>query len=203
MRALCCFTQVRGMNKEVFRNIFAAFLFLANLISSGCNAPVSPPSAAKIESVPQVQASASPQMLDPTENRSEALRDAWQRFTANGQYRLAQKEDMRFPTMPYVYIWGDLAYRKRAKDDHLAAIVVDTTRNDENRFSLVIFSPPEGSRDYKVHWLYRDRDLSRTSVSIASGSFFVSERLDDGSEQTCIVYWYRSRQQFQCMQPGL
>jgi hypothetical protein len=140
-------------------------------------------------------------MRDPTANRSEALREAWQRFTSNGQHRLAQEEDIRFPTTPYVYVWGDLAYGKRADDDHLAAIVVDTTRNDEHRFGLVIFSPPEGRQDYKVHWLYRDRDLSKTSVSQASGSFFVTEHLDNGSERTCIVHWYRSQQQFQCKRP--
>jgi hypothetical protein len=189
------------MNKEGSQNALAICLLIANLLSAGCNSSATPPSVAAAGSMPQAQPSAAPPVLDPTEGRSEALREAWRRFTASGQYRLAQKEDMRFPTMPYVYIWGDLAYRKRAEDDHLAAIVIDTARNDETRFSLVVFSPPEGSRDYKVHWLYRDRDLSRTSVSIASGSFFVTEHLDDGSERTCIVHWYRSQNQFQCKKP--
>ena len=189
------------MNKETSKNALAIFLLLANLILSGCNSSVSPSSAAVIESVPQAQTSVSPRILDPTENRSEALREAWRQFTANGQYRLALPEDMRVPSTSHVYIWGDLAYRKRGADDHLAAIVVNTTRSDENRFGLVIFSPPEGRRDYKVHWLYRDRDLSKTSLSQASGSFFVREHLDDGSERTCIVHWYRSQNQFQCKQP--
>ena len=187
------------MNKESSQNALAIFLLMANLISLGCNSSTTLPSTPAVESVPQAQTSSPPQ-LDPAENRSEALREAWRRFTASGQYRLAQEEDMRFPAMRYVYIWADLAYGKRAEDDHLAAIVVDTTRNDENRFGLIIFSPPEGRRDYEVHWLYRDRDLSKTSVSQSSGTFFVTEHLDDGSEQNCIVHWYRSRQQFQCKQ---
>ena len=191
------------MNKESSQSAIAICLLIANLLLAGCNSSATAPSVAAVETMPQAQPSASPQVLDPTEGRSEALREAWRQFTASGQYRLAQKEDMRIPIaeIPYVYIWGDLAYGKRAEDDHLAVIVVDATRNDKSRFGLVIFSPPEGRRDYTVHWLYRDHDLSKTSVNIASGSFFVTEHLDDGSEQTCIVHWYRSQNQFQCKQP--
>lgn len=189
--------------KESSQSAIALCLLIANLLSVGCHSSATAPRAAAGESMPQAQPSASPQVLDPTEGRSEALREVWRRFTASGQYRLAQKEEMHVPLaeIPYVYIWGDLAYGKRADADHLAVIVVDTTRNDDNRFGLVILSPPEGRRDYKVHWLYRDRDLSKTSVHIASGSFFVTEQLDDGSERTCMVHWYRSQNQFQCKQP--
>ncbi len=195
-----------------------AFLILGSAVLAGCHSSATRPSSAsapeKKESAPPRQA-AERRITDPTatgESNSEALRKAWQRFTANGQYRLAQTEDMRFSeaasrtnrinNIPYIYIWGNLAYKKRVEDDHLAAIVVDTTRNDENRFGLVIFSPPEGSEDYKIHWLYRERDLSRTTLSRASGSFFVSEYLDDGTQQTCIVHWYRSRKQFECRRAG-
>ena len=194
--------------------VLLAFLMLGGAVSAGCNSSATPSGNASVhgkrESAPPVQA-VERRVTDPTatgENDSEALRQAWRRLTASGQYRLAQKEDMRFSLaairtnevdyVPYVYIWGDLAYGKRVADDHLAAIVVDTTRNDENRFGLVIFSPPEGSRDYQLHWLYRDRDLSRTTVSRASGSFFVSDYPDDGSPRTCTVHWYRSRKQFEC-----
>ena len=192
---------VRAMNSKGSRRALATCLLMSAVLSPGCHSSATLPGAAAVEIIPPPKTSASPRVLDPTEGRPEALREAWRRFTATGQYRLAQQEDMRITTMPYVSIWGDLAYRKRADGAHLAAIVVDTARNDENRFSLVVFSPPEGSRDYKAHWLYRDRDLSRTSVSIASGSFFVTEHLDDGSERTCIVHWYRSQNEFQCKKP--
>lgn len=195
-----------------------ALLILTSAVAAGCNSSATRPSIAsapeKKERAPPPPQPPKPRVTDPTatgESNSEALRKAWQRLTANGQYRLAQMEDMRFSEAAirtneidhtyYVYIRGDLAYKKRVEDNLLAAIVVDTTRNDENRFGLVIFSPLEDSKDYKIHWLYRERDLSRTTVSRASGSFFVSEYLDDGSRRTCSVHWYRSRKQFECRSP--
>ncbi|HEX8456305.1 MAG TPA: hypothetical protein VF656_03205 [Pyrinomonadaceae bacterium] len=202
------------------RHALVVFLILVSAVAAGCNSSATGSSSAsapeKKESAPPPPPEApKPRVTDPTttgESDSEALRKAWQRLTANGQYRLAQMEDMRFSEAAirtneidhiyYVYIRGDLAYEKRVEDDHLAAIVVDTTRTDANRFGLVIFSPPEGSRDYKLHWLYRARDLSRTTVGRASGSFFVSEYLEDGSRQTCAVHWYRSRKQFECKRAG-
>ncbi len=88
------------------------------------------------------------------------LRKKWQEFTANGQYRLAQISDMTFSEeamnqLPgkgisvkfYDYAWGDLNYSKRVEDDHLAAIVVDRTKSDIEKFSLVIFSPVKNTKD--------------------------------------------------------
>lgn len=144
---------------------------------------------------------------------SDSLEETWRRFTASGQYRLAQNSDMRFSDnakenlskngtsepFPLVYIWGDLNYNKRVEDDHLAAIVVDTTKTDNNRFSLVIFSPPKGKKDvYETHWFYRNRDLSKTTVNRASGSFFVTEYLDDGTQKSCSVVWNTKQKQFEC-----
>ena len=53
---------------------------------------------------------------------TDGLRETWRRFTASGQYRLAQVSDMQFSDrakkgvarnipanpIPFVYIWGDL-----------------------------------------------------------------------------------------------
>jgi hypothetical protein len=92
-----------------------------------------------------------------------------------------------------------LKYNKRVEDDHLAAIVVDTTKQDDNRFSLVIFSPPKDKKDvFETHWFYRDRDLSKTTVNRASGYFYVTEYFDDGTQNSCSVAWNPKRKQFEC-----
>ena len=86
-------------------------------------------------------------------------------------------------------------------DDHLAAIVVDTTKTDDNRFSLIIFSPPKDRKgSFETHWLYRDRDLSKSTVGRQSGSAYVTEYLDDGTSKSCQVRWNKQRKLFLCEQ---
>ncbi len=144
----------------------------------------------------------------------ESLRKKWQEFTANGQYRLAQVSDMKFSEaakqslpgkgvagFPYAYSWGDLNYPKRIEDDHLAAIVVDTTKNDSGKFSLVIFSPIKDRKDeYAINWLYRERDLSASTINRASGELYFSQYFDDGSRKACSVKWNAKLKQFNCGQ---
>lgn len=141
----------------------------------------------------------------------ENLRDEWENFTASGQYRLAQASDMTFSeeakkqagsgTSFYAYAWGDLNYPKRVEDDHLAAIVVDKTKTDTNKFGLVIFSPIKDSKDkYEINWLYRDQDLSKSTVNRASGELYVAKYSDDGSRQSCSVKWNPKIKKFECGQ---
>ncbi len=190
----------------------AAFSISCNSITSSSEVPTV---TAQSPTQPEMVAtpSAEPVTSLDANKFTEGLRETWQRFTANGQYRLAQTSDFRFPErakegalrslpanpIPFVYIWGDLNYKKRVADDHLAAIVVDTTKQDDNRFSLVIFSPPKGKEDvYETHWFYRDRDLSKTTVNRASGYFYVTEYFDDGTEKSCSVAWNPKQKQFEC-----
>lgn len=204
-----------------YRKFIGLLLLLTAAFSVGCNSTVSSsgevPKAA-IQSAPEQPKAEDTQFVEPVTSLeahkfTAGLREAWRRFTAGGQYRLAQPSDMRFPEkakeaprrslpenpIPFTYIWGDLGYKKRAADDHLAAIVVDTTRQDNNRFSLVIFSPPEGKKDvFEMHWFYRDQDLSKTIVTRTSGSCNVIDYLDDGTQKVCSVVWNRSRKQFEC-----
>lgn len=143
----------------------------------------------------------------------ENIKSVWANFIKNGQYRLAQPADMTFsekaklqlpgkgesPIKPYEYIWGDLEFDKRIEDDHLAAIVVDTTKNEANKFGLVFFSPIKETKDkYEINWLYRDKDLSKATVSRASGEFYVSEYSDDGSRKSCSVKWNKKAKKFEC-----
>jgi hypothetical protein len=80
-----------------------------------------------------------------------------------------------------------------------AAIVVDTRRENPERFGLVIFSAPKNrAGPYRPHWLYRDRDLSRTVMAVASSRLSVESYLDDGSRQACFVRWDRQKQRYFC-----
>lgn len=173
---------------------------------SGCAAPNSQPSRAPISDARQETQQVTPDELstetDPTccgASKSESLKDSWRAFVADGRYRLARPADMKVSNAPFVYIWGEMKYGKRPEDDHLAAIVVDTTRTDNARFSLIIFSPPEGQKNmYRRHWLYRDRDLSRTSVSRASGEMYVTSYSEEGVREACSVEWNSRQMRYVC-----
>jgi len=209
------------MNFSDYRKFVGLLLLITAAISVGCNS-----TASSSSEVPKVETQSKPTQPETTATPfaepvtsldankfTDGLRETWRRFTASGQYRLAQTSDMRFPDrakeaalrslpenpIPFVYIWGDLNFKKRVEDDHLAAIVVDTTKQDNNRFSLVIFSPPEGKKDvFETHWFYRDRDLSKTTVNRASGYFYVTEYFDDGTQKSCSVAWNLKQKVFEC-----
>lgn len=144
---------------------------------------------------------------------NDALRAAWQDFVGNGRHRIATIADMNFSEtakkrlresyhtwpLPGVMVWGDLGYEKRIGEDHFVAIVVDIARSDSERFGLVIFSPPANKeKTYELNWLYKDRDLSRTTISRASGYLIVNEYLDDGSTEGCFVSWSKQEGRFGC-----
>jgi len=84
----------------------------------------------------------------------ESEKEAWLLFTKDGRYRVAQFEDFQFPDAArklqgadlekasrYPYVGGDI--NRDGAYNAFAAIVVDTTRTDRNRFGLVIFSQPK------------------------------------------------------------
>jgi hypothetical protein len=141
----------------------------------------------------------------------QKLKRAWLRFTADGHFRMAQPDDFKFSelakqemgekawrqitTEPYVYWWGAFA-----------VIVVDAKRQDENRFGIILFLDPRDLYDkptdkgepYKQAWLCRNRDLSRTSLSMASEYWFMTEHLDDGTRKTCEVDWSARQKRYIC-----
>lgn len=143
----------------------------------------------------------------------ENIKSAWKDFVADGKYRLAQPFDMTFseaakaelpdqgrsPIIPYDYVWEDLGFNKRIGDNHLAAIVVDTTKTGNDNFGLVIFSPVKNTKDtYDINWLYRDANLSKTIVNRASGELYVANYSDDGSRKSCSVNWNQNLKKFEC-----
>jgi hypothetical protein len=131
---------------------------------------------------------------------------AWHAFTKDGRYRLAHKDDFKAPARAsddplnsiFAYCWGRIGYERHPdRWHHLAAIVVDTHRTDDARFGLVIFSAPKnGDGAYQPHWLYRERDLSRTVVWTGTGDLMVADYRDDGSRDVSYVQWDSRRKQF-------
>jgi hypothetical protein len=132
---------------------------------------------------------------------------AWHAFTKDARYRLARKEDFKSPARVFgadslnsifAYCWGRIGYDPHPNHwYHLAAIVVDTQRTDAARFGLVIFSAPKnGNGTYQPHWLYRERDLSRTVVWTGSGDLMVGDYRDDGSRDVSFVQWDIRRKQY-------
>lgn len=113
-------------------------------------------------------AAASLEITDPTccglaSSNCEGLAEAWRKFTESGQFRLARTDEMNFPesvkreratdwksvSRPFQYAWGRRGFD--TEKDHLVAIVVDTSRQDPERFSMVIFSCLSGSNEYRPY----------------------------------------------------
>jgi hypothetical protein len=195
--------------------VLSGCLFLLTLISFACI-------LSKFQPTNPQTSKAQQQPIQDTTERENAFDDptccglisvgnqgvdkAWHLFTHDGRYRLAHKEDIRYPARGFgadrdsfnsifAYCWGRLGYDTRW--DHLAAIVVDTSRSDDARFGLVIFSAPTGGDgSYRPYWLYRQRDLSRTVVWTGSGDLMLAEYRDDGSRDVSFVQWDRQRKQY-------
>ena len=138
---------------------------------------------------------------------TQGIDKAWHRFTESGQYRLALKEEIKSPAREFgsdslnsifAYCWGQLGF-DRSEDHwyHLAAIVVDTARKDEERFGLVIFSSPKGGDgSYQPYWVVRNRDLSRSVVWTGSGDLMLADYKDDGSREVSFVQWNRQHRRY-------
>lgn len=136
--------------------------------------------------------------------------EAWQRFTADGRYRVARAEDFIIPDaarreggeylqrmLEFPFIAGDVNRDGPSRD--CAVIVVDTTRSDAERFGLVIFNAPEDDNTIpQPHWLYRERDLSRTVLGWDSEGLNLRTYRDDSTFALCRVRWDERRQRYFC-----
>jgi hypothetical protein len=195
----------------------SAFCFLLLAICSCAHSGAESKQASSLpaDKNAEVQPAATPsETTDPTccglDYNREGIAQAWRQFTGSGQFRLARADETNFPesakrewasdwksvSQPFKYAWG-----KRGFDtdkDHLVAIVVETARNDSERFSLVIFSSLSGSNEYLPYWLYRNRDLSRTMISAPSGYLMLTEYNEDGSKESCDVFWNPKSKQYYC-----
>lgn len=136
--------------------------------------------------------------------------EAWRIFVENGRYRLATAADFRFSEaatqqggrdlknwMEYPQISNDFNQDYLSKD--VAILVVDTTRTDPNRFGLVIFNDTADADIIpNAHWLLRDGDLSRVSLSFSRDGLRLREHSDAGSHSVCLVRWDKGAQNYVC-----
>jgi hypothetical protein len=136
---------------------------------------------------------------------------AWQALTQTGRYRWAGQDDFRFPDWAKRRFGQDLerAMRMPIQEGHIkrsyrsneaALVVIDTTRQDWNRYAIVIFSErnklPSGC---ELKWLLRDKDLSRVKLDWSSGDTLgVLEYGDDGLYKHCSVKWSRKKRRYAC-----
>ena len=140
----------------------------------------------------------------------EAAEEAWRLFVRSNQYRVASKDDFHLSeaakkvqpndlekAIAHPYVGGDINHDGAFND--FAVIVVDTPRNETARFGLVIFNQTaERNGSYETHWLYHERDLSRTVLEWWSGGLAVREYRDDGSYQYCYVNWNQRTKEYSC-----
>jgi hypothetical protein len=141
-----------------------------------------------------------PRLQDP-----DALKEGWNLFIADGEYRLARPDDFSDPVRRRIDVRGGIYLpllfdinNDQGYDDY-AVIVVDAKKDEATRFGLVIFSAPAGGMaPFKPSWVFRDRDLSRVALSRASGRLVVTQYLDDGSEKSCFVHWHTKERRYSC-----
>lgn len=143
----------------------------------------------------------------PQPTYPEELKEAWRHFVEGGRYRMARPDEFSSTAQPHIDSYGGIYLpllfdinRDHGYDD-FAVIVVDTIRNDDARFGLVIFSAPEGKqRVFEASWVFRERDFSKMALSRASGRLVVTEYLDDGSQQSCFVRSDPHQRRYTCDQ---
>ncbi len=136
--------------------------------------------------------------------------EGWQRFMADGRYRIARRDDFQIPevvmkqhqdnpffTNEFAYVGGDFNRDGHSLDR--AFIVVDTTTTTNQRFGLVVLNAPttEG-RLPSLHWVYKARYLSKSVLSAATDVLSLTEYQEDGGEEVCNVRWETQRNEYSC-----
>jgi hypothetical protein len=78
-------------------------------------------------------------------------------------------------------------------------IVEDSTKTPNERFGVIIFNEPaDGKTAPAPIWLYRDRDLSKTTLNWWSGGLSVRTYNDDGTYKLCYVNWDAKTKVYSC-----
>jgi hypothetical protein len=82
----------------------------------------------------------------------------------------------------------------------LAVIIVDTTRIGLDRFGLLIFNRQKNDDEtYIPHWLYKNRDLSKTVLNAIRDDLIITELREDGSMVSCLVKWNIKQNSYSCV----
>ena len=123
------------------------------------------------------------------EKRTGMLR-AWDHVGNYNNFRVANKSDFENPFLTYDY--GEIAGAYG-----LALLIVNKTIPSVQRFSLVIFIERPANR-YDIYWIFRDMDLSKYSMTRASGDIFVDEVRKDGTRAVCQIEWSKKQREWTC-----
>ena len=127
---------------------------------------------------------------------------AWKQFTRDGQYRLARAADMLFTedakrriNASFSMWQGDTMFA-----GEFVALVIDTTKTDQNRFGIVLFRPDKAwaRATYSPRWLMRNRDLSSTAIDRVSGYLFIHSFTTGDKYESCRVHWNASKRCYIC-----
>lgn len=193
------------------------FIFATLMIFSNCGRPMN--GSQSQPSADNRIASSTPRQSDLSEDNNpnsvgapEWRKEAWRRFIASGQYRIPYAGEFNIPDAAkkneYTKIDLDNAIKRPfntgdANHDNLfqdlAVIVVDTARGEKPRFGLIIFNEPQDGKTIPdPHWLYRERDLSMTTLSWWSGGLALRSYHEDGTYDLCYVNWDNKQQTYSC-----
>jgi hypothetical protein len=140
----------------------------------------------------------------------DEAKETWRIFTKDGRYRIARADDFRIPAWAmnaygidlntrtrHPIVGGDLNHDGSFMD--FAVIVIDTMQRDEKRFGLVVFNEPKRQKSaYTLHWVYQERDLSRTVLEQWSGGLALRTYREGGSYDYCYVNWDRRDRKYYC-----
>lgn len=175
-----------------------SLLLLVGLCACNYSMSNPQPAAPTAETRPVQQSTPAPDLKDPTccdPYTNDGVKKAWESFTKDGKYQLAQSLGNR----PYAFTWGDLGYDYEINHHHLATIVEDTSQTTPARFGVVIFSAPTGEKGaYRPYWLRRDQEFSEASFSTASGYLELHSAKTDGSTEICDIRWKPQSKRYDC-----
>jgi hypothetical protein len=192
--------------REYSITLFCAFICASLLVcSKGANDEVRRPIEGEQGRKPVETTSESPEAETPSQfgliQSDPNASEAWLHFIANGRYRMANASDLQLSsisdTQHHPFGTGD--FNRDGSYSDFAAIVVDTSRNDLFKFSLIIFNHRKQGTGYDgPFWLFRDVDLSGSSLTTSShGPLLVVQESDRGV-QVCIVEWNQDLSSYAC-----
>lgn len=139
------------------------------------------------------------------EGRSALLR-VWRQVPNQNAFRAVRPSDFNIPHwVEKEYYWPDVARATGWSSDYgemsgahgLIVFIVDKATSDINRFSVVVFIERPGNK-YTLHWIFRDKDLSRVNLRRHSGDVYLQEFREDGTSHVCDVQWDRKKARWGC-----
>lgn len=135
-----------------------------------------------------------------------SLLRTWRQVPNSENYRMVCPNDFKIPEwVKGEYYWSDVAHSTGWSHDYgemsgaygLITFIVDRTVSDPNRFSVVAFIERPGNR-YTIHWVLRDKDLSRVNLRRHSGNVYLQEFREDRTSHVCDVQWERKQKKWIC-----